>query len=108
MHQVSVESGVDNGAFYFHRNALQLCPVGCPQGRNDGHAVILCGLILVHTVIKQTILHPVKGIAAVRQSQPKLVIFSILNAQVGDILSAGKGRDEVEDAGQLDLLGDAA
>lgn len=30
------------------------------------------------------------------------------DAQVGDILSAGKDRDEVEDAGQLDLLGDAA
>ena len=30
------------------------------------------------------------------------------DAQVADILAAGKGRDEVEDAGQLDLLGDAA
>jgi site-specific DNA-methyltransferase (adenine-specific) len=30
------------------------------------------------------------------------------DAQVGDILSAGKDRDEVEDAGQLDLLGEAA
>ena len=30
------------------------------------------------------------------------------DAQVSDILSAGKGRDEVEDAGQLDLLGEAA
>ena len=30
------------------------------------------------------------------------------DAQVSDILAAGKGRDEVEDAGQLDLLGDAA
>jgi len=28
------------------------------------------------------------------------------DAQVSDILAAGKGRDEVEDAGQLDLLGD--
>ena len=30
------------------------------------------------------------------------------DAQVADILAAGKDRDEVEDAGQLDLLGDAA
>jgi DNA modification methylase len=30
------------------------------------------------------------------------------DAQVSDILSAGKDRDEVEDAGQLDLLGDTA
>ena len=30
------------------------------------------------------------------------------DAEVSDILSAGKGRDEVEDAGQLDLLADAA
>ena len=30
------------------------------------------------------------------------------DAQVGDILAAGKDRDEVEDAGQLDLLADAA
>jgi site-specific DNA-methyltransferase (adenine-specific) len=30
------------------------------------------------------------------------------DAQVSDILAAGKGRDEVQDAGQLDLLGDAA
>jgi site-specific DNA-methyltransferase (adenine-specific) len=30
------------------------------------------------------------------------------DAQVSDILAAGKGRDEVEDAGQLDLLGDTA
>lgn len=30
------------------------------------------------------------------------------DAQVSDILSAGKDRDEVEDAGQLDLLADAA
>ena len=30
------------------------------------------------------------------------------DADVSDILSAGKGRDEVEDAGQLDLLGDTA
>jgi hypothetical protein len=30
------------------------------------------------------------------------------DAQVSDILAAGKGRDEVKDAGQLDLLGDTA
>ena len=30
------------------------------------------------------------------------------DAEVSDILAAGKDRDEVEDAGQLDLLGDAA
>ena len=30
------------------------------------------------------------------------------DAQVSDILAAGKNRDEVQDAGQLDLLGDAA
>jgi len=30
------------------------------------------------------------------------------DAEVSDILAAGKGRDELEDSGQLDLLGDAA